>query len=286
MKPIDIYQTFGNFFKIRIEFSETSYSLFWYPPTIDRDFTDNEYIFDHSTRGFYSFIKKDNAIEKIVNLKEIRNLITKQFVYNLKLKNYIFKGKYRFYHLKDEIKQRHSQIFRIFNGSKFRFYILQNDLFLVLDPNLIINFEASIYELIKLGINPETIKNFSVRYKNESTGGIDGYLIETKQQEQNNSEFYCKVKDYKSFEVIDCNAKHTYPESRPELIQKFLNEMKLNFNVITLQRKESFLSSKTASLDRFQRTLDIINELKNEIFPITFGSYRIDLESDPIIVKG
>ena len=64
-----------------------------------------------------------------------------------------------------------------------------------------------------------------------------------------------------------------------------LNELGMDFDVISLQRKLSFLDSRTASKDRLIRTLEIIKRLKQEIFPLEFGEFKIALEDSPMVVK-
>ena len=56
--------------------------------------------------------------------------------------------------------------------------------------------------------------------------------------------------------------------------------------MIKLQRIESFLESKTSSLDRFQRTLEIIKMLKEIVFPLEIGELSIEISEEPIIIKG
>jgi len=55
--------------------------------------------------------------------------------------------------------------------------------------------------------------------------------------------------------------------------------------LIAKQRELSFLDSKTASKDRFRKTLKIVNALKKNVFPLNFGDWEINLETTPIVIK-
>ncbi|MGB9614052.1 MAG: hypothetical protein ACPL3B_00925, partial [Fervidobacterium sp.] len=111
---------------------------------------------------------------------------------------------------------------------------------------------------------------------------VDGYLIETIAEREC---FLCKVKNYREFEEEILSADIVFPEPKPELIQHLLVLLNRNFDLIAKQRELSFLNSKTASKDRFYKTLEIVNMLKEKIFPISFGDWKIDLETTPIVVK-
>jgi len=63
-----------------------------------------------------------------------------------------------------------------------------------------------------------------------------------------------------------------------------LDALNRKFNVISLQRQYSFLNSKTASLERLKKTLEIITRIQ-EIFPLEFGGFKVTLESEPARIK-
>jgi len=77
-----------------------------------------------------------------------------------------------------------------------------------------------------------------------------------------------------------------FPESRPELIQKLLEMLAIDFDITRLLRSLSFLDSPTPSKDRLVQTMKIARALEeNEIFPLKFGDFVFKMEAQPVIIK-
>lgn len=153
---------------------------------------------------------------------------------------------------------------------------------------------CSIADLIQKGLSPSELNDFSVRYLGDEGIGIDGYLLETAtgkglSQGEVESGYFCKIKKYRKEkeepdeEII--HAKRVFPESRPELIQVLLERLGIDFDVIGLMRTLSFLDSPTASKDRFVHTKKIIDQINEQIFPLKFGDFVFNLNTQPIIIK-
>lgn len=151
-----------------------------------------------------------------------------------------------------------------------------------------ISTQANVHYLLGKGIVPEKLSGFSVRFKNESEYFIDGFLVATIQDAsvQGNPEasYLCQIKSYRDFKEETVIASKVFPESRPEVLQSLLDAMSRKFNIVSLQRQYSFLNSRTASIDRLKKTLEIVKQLQ-EIFPLNFGDFSISLEVEPARVK-
>jgi len=233
---------------------------------------------------YYSYEPKEGSVEVQPTPEMIKRMITKQLILKLKSANYsIVKRKYIAYSEQDEVDCPHKDIFSIFDGFEFRIITLNNALMICINPHLAIKTNCSIKYLIESGVSQEKLKDFSVRYGGGESGRIDGYLIETIAEREC---FLCRVKNYREFREEILPADKVFPEPKPELIQHLLALLNRNFDLIAKQRELSFLNSKTASKDRFHKTLEIVNMLKSKnIFPICFRDWQIDLETTPIVVK-
>ena len=117
---------------------------------------------------------------------------------------------------------------------------------------------------------------------------MDGYLMQTAKgsafDDRFGADYLCKVKGYRDFEIQLVPPSQVFPESRPELLQRILDNLQKGFNIIELQRHCSFLNSRTASKDRLKQTLDIARSLQ-EVFPLEFGEFCVKLEGDPVSIK-
>lgn len=278
-----IYNAFGNLFALKY----TGNNLFKLEE-IPEDLLPSEKII-HFEGNFYSYEQLQNSIPITPDLPILKSMFTKQFAKKLKDNNYNFKGKYLTYKSEQETTHPHPDIFKLFDGFRFRVFILNNQLFLCLDPHLVFEVISSIADFIEKGIKIEDLHDFSVVYQSiEQEFKINGYLLETihNQKKENEVNFICKIKNYRDFEVKEIPSNFVYPESRPELIQKLLKQLNKDFNVIKLQREKSFLYFKSASRDRFSKTLERVSNLvKDKIFPVEFGDFKIDIETNPIIVR-
>ena len=277
-----LYHKYANFFELRYEQGKL-FELDEELGEVQREdtvyFGGRLYTYDESA---------ENIVEIEPSLLLLKSVITKQFCIGLKENGYRFKGRCLSFREEDIIDQPHTDIFNMFNGFRFRTIALFGRLFLCIDPHLIILIETSIDYLLSQGVAPDRLCDFSVRYRSQEGKRIDGYLIETSQgnafDSRFGSDFLCKVKSYREFEEQIIPPSHVYPESRPELIQRILDNLNRRFSVISLQRQHSFLNSRTASKERLKRTLKIIRQLQ-EIFPLKFGEFKVILENEPVRIK-
>lgn len=277
-----LYHKHANFFELRFEQGRL-FKLDGEPHEIERR---NDTVYFEGR--IYTYETGENRVEIEPSLAILKRMIAKQFWLSLKENGYEFRGKYSAFREEDIIDQPHSDIFDMFSAFRFRTLVLFDRLFLCIDPHLVILSIANVDYLLSQNIPLEELSDFSVRYRSKEGKHIDGYLIETAQgqtfDDRLGQGFLCKVKSYREFEEQLVSVSQVYPESRPELMQRILDDLNRGFSVISLQRQQSFLSSKTASKDRLKRTLEIVTQLK-EIFPLQFGDFEVNLESEPIRIK-
>jgi hypothetical protein len=270
-----IYDRFGNLFPLSCKIGKL-----YQKSMLTNDKSDEKTIFFGG--NYFSYEKGDESIEVQPTLEMTKRMIAKQFILKIKNAGYALSKGYVLYSKQDEVCHPHRDIFSIFDGFEFRFVIINDMLLLCVNPHLVIETNCSIKYLVDAGINSDKLKDFSVRYKRKEGGRIDGYLVETVAEREC---LLCKVKSYREFKEEVLPADVVFPEPKPELIQYFLELLGRNFDLVAKQRELSFLNSKTASKDRFYKTLEIVNELKKNIFPLNFGDWKIDLETTPIVVK-
>jgi len=269
-----IYQRLGNFFRMKYNESNLFESDFVPNGIIGRE----ELVFFEGK--FYSYKSFPNAREICFSPRVFKSIITKQFALKLRMNGYEFKRKYIAY--KEKVEHAHEDIFSVFKGFEFRTILLNGQIFLCIDPHIIFRVNCSVEYLLSQGLDQSFLSDFSVSYSGEEGKRIDGYLIETVEE---NGVNFCLIKNFRDFAEVKIQAERVFPEPRPELIQMLLDRLGRNFDVISLQRKLSFLDSKTASKDRLMRTLEIVQKLRQEIFPLEFGEFKVDLEDAPVVVK-
>jgi hypothetical protein len=193
-------------------------------------------------------------------------------------------GNYHAYSPADEIQQPQTDLFRLFGGFEYRFPILQGHLLFVANPHLVFEGVASISKLVLLGCNPEGLQDFSVYYKGQF--GVDGYLVETRLKQPGvSNDLECKVTDFKEDAELVLPADRVNPEVKPEVFQYILSLLNRKFDIVNLQRRYSFLDSKTAAKDRYLQTIDIVQKLRERVFPLAFDGFRIGLSINPVPVR-
>ncbi|MEM3871136.1 MAG: hypothetical protein QXE05_01030 [Nitrososphaeria archaeon] len=277
-----IYARFGNFFRIRYNLGK----IFVWESNPKEKIGIGKTIFFEGK--FYSYEGGNGAREVTPDLKIIKSMITRQFGLKLRSLGYRFKGDYIAYKEENEIDQPYKNIFSVFDGFEFRTVLIGESILLCIDPHIIFRTNCSVGELIENSVPLDQLRDFSVTYLLEKEKkGIDGYLLETLRQQTENGKdaIICKIKNYRDFTEVTIPAYRVFPEARPELIQELLNKIGAAYDVINLQRKLSFLDSKTASRDRLMKTLEIVRKLQSEVFPIEFGKFKVDLEVEPIVVR-
>ena len=279
---LSLYPKVGNFFRLSFQKKGKIFQSEQLPEGMEREKT----IF--IPPKYFSFEPFEGASEIEPNLQILKNMTTKQFALKLREKGYLFKGKYRPFLESDEIEQPHKDIFSIFKGFEFRTVILEDSIHLCIDPRLIIRTICSIDYLIQQGIDVGILANFSVVYWDQKGDKLAGFLIETTPRDRidarSGSTPVCRIRERKEFKEESIIPNNVYPESRPETLQRILNNLGRSFDVVSLQRKYSFLDSKTASKDMLAETFNIIEKL-SDVFPLRFGGFLVTLEPEPIRIK-
>ena len=271
-----MYDKFGNLFGLTIE-QGTLYELEDMPSPEEKAKTiylDGKYFTHEAKEG-------SQPIE--ATLPMLMRLVTKQFALKLREVGYWFRGHYLAYREADELDQPCKDIFRIYDGFEFRIVSLGNGILLCINPHLILRSNCTIAQLLKEGVSLADLADFSVSYRSDEGYRIDGYLIETKVVDSGQA--LCKVKSYRDFKQENIPAEDVLPEPKPELIQRLIEHMNRQFNVIALQRRYSFLDSSTASRDRLMRTREIVKGLRENVFPLRFGEFEINLDSEPVVIR-
>jgi hypothetical protein len=237
---------------------------------------------------YYTYKKVKSATETEPSLPLFKSMLTKQFCLKLRDQGYRFRKRDLAFRAEDAVEQPHTDVFDMFNGFKLRTMVLFKRLFLCVDPHLIILTRASAAYLLEQGISPEKLSGFSVRFKDQEGMNIDGFLIATAPgntfESRLEPDFLCQIKSYRDFKEELVPTSRVLPESRPEVLQALLDGLGRKSNVVLLQRQYSFLGSKTASLERLKRTLQIITQLQ-ELFPLKFGEFKVTLEGEPARIK-
>jgi len=278
---LDLYDRFGNFFEIDCQGG----TIYLIGDEVDETIDETTVI--RYAGKFLSYKPYENVNKVEPNLEILQRFVRRHFELNLTAKGYKLRKWYCAYKTEDEVKQPHHDIFSVFNGFVYRISIFEEKLLLCIDPHIILQTNCSIHDLVMKGIPAHELNSFPVRYATTEKIGVDGYLIDTFKGP--NEGLVCKIKRYRQVadkpleEII--SAEKVYPESRPELIQRFIVRLGSSYDVIDLQRRLSWLDSKTASKDRFLATLDIVATLSKEVFPIKFGDFVVNVKTQPIIVK-
>lgn len=276
-----IYARFGNFFKMHHNMGKM---FRWNGDPREKIGHDKTIFFGGRV---YSYEGGEEAQEVTPTPQILKSMITKQFVLKLKSAGYRFRGKYRAYKLENEIKHPHSNFFSVFQGFEFRTVLVGESILLCIDPHIMLKINYSVGQLIQRGVSPTQLSGFPVTFSGEEERKrIDGYLTDIiKQESEGATSFACKIKSYRNFVEVQAPADNVFPESRPELIQELLSKLGIEYDVVALQRQLSFLDSKTASKDRLLKTLEIVRQLQNEIFPLQFGAFEVKLEVEPAVIR-
>jgi hypothetical protein len=284
---LDIYEKFANFFELTLSNKGMIYE---HDYTQDQVLPESEWAHSILYLGKrYSWQSEAHARQVDADAEILHRFISKAFSSALRERGYWFRGKYISFLPKKEIEQQpHRDIFRMYDGFSHRIIVLSEQFVLCIDPHLALRFIARVDELMAMGLSLDKLSDFSVSYKKEGERRIDGYLIETTTNTARKA--LCRVKSYReddkniSEELVDASI--VTPEAKPELIQKFLQDLGSNFDVVAFQRKFSFLDSRTPSRDRFAKTLEIVSNLRQDgIFPLRFGGFLVELSPNPLIVK-
>lgn len=270
-----IYTRFGNFFSVKY----TDGVLYRFETNPIEKIGSGKTIFFQGE--FYSYENALGGQEITPSLQILKSMITRQFALKLRNKGYRFKGNYRPYRVENQIEHPHNDIFSVYDGFEFRTVLIDEQMLLCIDPHTILKFNCSIEDLINFGIKERELSDFSVSYEAEEEWRRVGYLLKTYEQEVGK----CRIKDYADFTEVAIRANAVIPEARPELIRQLLSKLNRDFDVVAFQRRLSFLDSKTASRDRLLKTLEIVRKLLEDVFPLTFGEFEVNLGAEPVVVR-
>jgi hypothetical protein len=277
-----VYARFGNFFRIHYNLGKM---FVWENDPKEKIGSGKTVFFGGK---FYSYEGGDGAREVTPDLQILKSMITRQFGLKLRNLGYRFKGKYRAYKVENQVDHPYKDIFTIFDGFEFRTVLVDDLILLCIDPHIILRANCSLEQLIEKGAQQDQITDFSITYSPlGQKARINGYLLGvlSRRTDDGNGILVCRIKDYRSFAEVLVPAHCVFPEARAELIQELLRKIGIEYDVVGLQRKLSFLDSKTASRDRLLKTLEIVRELKSEAFPLKFGEFEVDLEAEPIVIR-
>jgi len=279
---VEVYSKVSNFFELEYRTGKT-YAILVEPGTRVSD--------DHTVfveGKLYSSRPKGNSV--LVSSPPIevtKSMISKHFGAKLQSSGYLSKkkriGDYHAYSREDEVQHQQTDIFRLYTGFEYRFAIIQGHILLVVNPHLIFEMAASISKLISLGCPIDTLRDFSVSYRSGS--GVDGYLVETVVQSDGEKNELCNITDFRDGTEQFIKAKTVFPEGRPDVLQYILKLLNRNFDVTDLQRRFSFLDSKTSSKDRYSQTLSIVEQLRSRVFPLNFDDFQVQLSGGPVQVR-
>ncbi|MFW6041313.1 MAG: hypothetical protein ACOC85_05705 [Thermoplasmatota archaeon] len=268
----DFYDSFSNLFELKTEEEGKIYKC-------DRTI-------DYSKRFYYqnqrfTYEKMTEIVEGIEpNIHQLKRVFTKRFVTELKEAGSKMKGKYTVYHPDKQIDHAEQSIFHIYDGFDFRVVSFKEDLCLGIDPHLVFKMTASVQELLSNGLPRDFLPYKPIRIFG-SDRNINGMILDLEEGEGSS----INIRNFREQTESTIHADRVYFEARPELIEKIIRSLGRNLDVTGLQRKHSFLDSNTASKDRLQKTLNIAHRLKDKIFPVEFGDFKINLNKQPVIVK-
>lgn len=268
-----LYKKVTNFIEIEYEGGEVFRLRTTHGESVSNNFT----VFVNGVQ--YSSLPLENA-DRLDNIpiEVLKSMVTKQFSIKLANAGYATKGgvgHYQAYREKDEVDHPHKDIFRLYTGFTYRFPVYQGKIFLVIDPHLVFEAFASVSDLVRMGCSLDDVADFQVSYS--SRFGIDGYLRETRLSTAS-GKLECDVLDYRNDEEKTGPAEEVFPEPRPELLEQLLRLLGRNFDVVSLNRRYSFLNSKTAPKDRYAAMDQFTRDLQDEIFPLEFGKHKIKLK--------
>jgi hypothetical protein len=169
-------------------------------------------------------------------------------------------------------------IAEVFNGFQFRFYTLQDAVFFVCDPHLVIRAKGSVAELVTKGVRLSSL--IGVAVADRATRRKIGYVIG-----EGSTQSHCTIQrfDREGTEQTVCADISIDP--RVEIFQSIMRSLDRQYDFENLRRTLTFLNSKTSSRDRLLKTLDIVAVLNQKVFPLKFGDFVISVEKDPAVVQ-
>lgn len=236
----------------------------------------------------YLTLKRPNVPSALIepDLFTIRAFLFRHFGQKLGANGFASKGWYHWYYKEAAHPESHAGVFKIYDHAfEFRFLVQNNSIYVVIDPSVAITTEISIKELYEQGVPVDELQGFYVS-RTDSARGIHGYLISTSATGGRSHPVTCEVRNGRTFEIEKVDGTTIKPESRPEVLQKFLQLLGINKRLVELHQRLAFLHSTTPSRDRLDKTLKIAQYLATKIFPIQFGGFKAELSTEPEPVRG
>jgi len=232
---------------------------------------------NYSLAGVMIDIVADPA-QEIVKRFIFKNLISKLAVKGFSRRRR--RISYVVFRRSDEVQHPHTQFFRIYNGFEIKVRTVEEAYLLCIDPHVVIESEATLAQYVQQGLPLLGLSGFSVKYDTDTYMGIDGYLIETLQ----NGIVKCRIKNYRSPDETLVDVNRVKPEPRPEVLQELGDKIGIDFDVIKLQRKLSLQGSPIPSRHRFEKTKELARLLAQEIFPLKFGNFTVEINASPVAI--
>jgi hypothetical protein len=233
---------------------------------------------------YYTYMKGFGDKVKL-NLSIFKSFILSNLINSLKKNEYIFRGKYNVYNNNDVIDFKYGDYIKLYDGFKYRIIYLENNIYLCIDPSVYVECCASIKKWQELGVSLYRLNDMSIRLFNEDDEYlIHGYLLNT----YKDKDLMCKIKLYREYNdkvIVDVDSNNVFPEPRPEVISDLIESTGERSNLIYVIRKNSFITSNTPSRDRLYKTKKIIDNLNNNIFPLNFGGFIINLNKTQAVVR-
>jgi len=233
--------------------------------------------FNKKGNEYFSLRKIGNPDEIKFNPYLIRKIIDNNFRIRLGIKGYRFKGTYAVYKEIDKVQHRsdNESIFSIFKGFKHRFVPLNNDLFLCIDYNLILQINASIQDFLDLGVSREDLIRNSVEVR--AREHKNGQLVRI------GDDNICAIDSY-DMEIgkQSVSANEVYLLCRPEILQHLLEKIRRPEKIISIQRHHSLLNPRRR-LSEIKNIVNMLNEQK--VFPLNIESLTICLANEPLPIE-
>lgn len=289
--PIQPYSRFINMFRLGV-----SPSALYRIPWDDPETKPGNYLFEENGR-FYTLDAVDGTKPEYSIL---RNLIEQGFREKLKSANCSFKGpqSYISYWSKPH-PQRHRTIFHTYSGFEFRvaYYASAEDpestvFYLIVDPHIVLTMVSSVGDLMRMGIRPANLCGLAARVRQPNQGDDFGVDCRVLSAIDNPHAPQCEVLNFRTSETEIVDANTLFLEPKPEVIQdKILDVIDAQFDLIDFIREKTFLASRQASKERFDKTQkEIVGRFFTEygVFPFSTGSFHVTLEPSfvPVIGSG
>lgn len=200
--------------------------------------------------------------------RELRRKMTQQ--------GYVFKGKAKCYNPQDEIEHQNSSFFKLYQGFVYHTPIIQDRVCLCINYSVILECCVNVAYFINNGVSPNSFEGINVTYLADDGKYYRGFLKQIGNGVALIKAFYSDEK-----KILTTNI---FPE-RGETIDFYLQKINLPGNATTLVKEKSLLDSKTASKDRLETILKLVQQLKERVFPLSFGEFEVNINGEPIGIR-